>query len=155
MFPSWMEISFLSDTSVSSSNYSTDDEADPQLEPTIFVHAPDPDGQPVLDVDTSVSSKPSVFPLCLVFNTRSLYNKAVNFKQLLHQFTPDVALVSETFERDGFPLSNLLNINLYEVHSSNRSTTSGGGCAIFYKKINFLLQNLKWMYLKKLKLSGS
>lgn len=54
---------------------------------------------------------------------------------------PDIALVSETFERESFPLNQLLDKTQYKSHSFHRTVSSqsqvGGGCAVIYNGLRF------------------
>ena len=49
----------------------------------------------------------SSLPLITVTNARSLYNKSQSFKDLLFELGIEVSIVSETWERENFPLSEL------------------------------------------------
>ena len=111
-------------------NYDTDDEVDPILDPAVLAPVPNQvpvQGQPVqLEVVPDVSTQPSPLPLCMMLNARSLYNKADNFKSLLHQITPDITIVSETWERQKQTLENLISSENFKVISYKRPKTGKG-----------------------------
>ena len=93
--------------------YSTDDEVDPESIPANFFSPADqPDS---LDVITGNKQQSSRLPLCLMFNSRSLYNKVENFKTLVNQIGPDAILVSETWERQNLNLDQLLGSSQYKT----------------------------------------
>ena len=92
-----------SESSSDESDYDTEDEVDPTPDPVILTPVPNQmsvQGQPIqLEVVSDINSQPSPLPLCMMLNARSLYNKADNFKNLLHQIAPEITMVSETWER--------------------------------------------------------
>ena len=129
------------DGNISLSNYSsstefkTEDEIEPNNEPlsleiseTFKKH---------INGKISNTSQSSILPLCLVTNARSLYNKKKNFEKLMSEICPDIALISETWERKNFRLDQLLSVNPYKVLSYNRKERLGGGCAMFYNENRF------------------
>ena len=50
-------------------------------------------------------------PIC-VTNAHSLYNKSTNFKHILHELGVEIALVSETWERQEMSLTDLVDEQL-------------------------------------------
>ena len=137
-----------SDTSsIFSTVYDTDDELDPQPIPANFLphpNQPSQPGQPILlDVDVNIETEtPSRLPLCIMLNARSLYNKRNNFRTLLHQIAPDIAITSETWERRSRNLHELLSPSQYKCISYARRSRPGGGCAIFFNENRFLVEKL-------------
>ena len=95
----------------SSLDYNTDDEVDPVLDPVVLAPVPNQvldHGQPIqLEVVEDPTIQHSPLPLCMMLNARSLYNKSENFMTLLHQITPEITLVSETWERQKMTLEDL------------------------------------------------
>ena len=57
-------------------------------------------------------------PVVLNINPRSIYNKTEDFKLLVEQYEGDVICISESWERDNLPLSQLLQIDNYRVISN-------------------------------------
>ena len=55
----------------------------------------------------------------------------------MSEICPDIALISETWERKNFRLDQLLSVNPYKVLSYYRKERSGGGCAMFYNENRF------------------
>ena len=82
----------------------------------------------------------------MVLNARSLYNKAKNFKSLLHQILPDLVFISEMWERENKRLSEIIQTNQYKYFSYLRkkvkSSQPGGGCAIYFNDDWFDIQHL-------------
>ena len=123
--------------------YNTDDEAfnDPVpvklYQPSHIPVSPDP-GHPIqLDVDLHQEMK-SPLPLCIMFNARSLQNKADNLAELLAQICPDILLISESWESERRRLSSLLRRTQYKSTSYFRKNKApGGGCAILYNEKRF------------------
>ena len=76
-----------------------------------------------------------------MLNARSLYNKRDNFKNLLYQIGPDLAIVSETWERQRQSLDNLLSSEQFKIVSFKRNKVNnrqpGGGCALVYNDKRF------------------
>ena len=144
----------LSDDSLSDDsflNYDTDDEVDPILDPAVLAPVPNQvpvQGQPVqLEVVLDASTQPSPLPLCMMLNARSLYNKSQHFKTLLHQISPEITLVSETWERQRQTLENLISLENFKVISYKRPkigrSQPGGGCAIIYNDKRFKVSKLE------------
>ena len=100
------------DDSLDSTNYDTEDEALSEPIPANLSPVPGQDvhpGQPImLDVNLD-HGQSSNLPLCLLFNARSIFNKSDNLTEMLHQIGPDMAIISETFERERKRLNNVLN----------------------------------------------
>ena len=145
------ETSSISDiSSTCSTIFATDDEFDPEPIPAnFFPHPAQSPAEPTL-LDVEVNSRtqnPSRLPLCLMLNSRSLYNKIDNFRTLLYQIGPDIALVSETWERQTQSLDNLLSSFQFKSISYKRDNGKnnrkpGGGCAIFYNENRFHVEKL-------------
>ena len=81
-------------------------------------------------------------------NSRSLYNKANNFKKFLYEISPDISIVSETWERQGEnDLQNLLASTNFKVISYKREKRKynrqpGGGCAIVFNERKFQVSKI-------------
>ena len=89
--------------SIDASDYDTEDEAFPEPIPAnlypVFGQNPHP-GEPLrFDVDFK-SEQSSYLPLCLMLNSRSVFNKCDNLREMLQQIGPDICLASETWERE-------------------------------------------------------
>ena len=129
----------------SDTEYETDDEVDPSISPLILEPVPSqtllPNIPIKLDVISSEQVQPSHLPLCMMLNARSLYNKRDNFKNLLYQIGPDLAIVSETWERQRQSLDNLLSSEQFKIVSFKRNKVNnrqpGGGCALVYNDNRF------------------
>ena len=129
----------------SDTEYETDDEVDPAISPLILEPVPSqtllPNIPIKLDVISSEQVQPSYLPLCVMLNARSLYNKRDNFKNLLYQIGPDLAIVSETWERQRQSLDNLLSSEQFKIVSFKRNKVNnrqpGGGCALVYNDKRF------------------
>ena len=103
-------------SSTCSTDFDTDDEVDPIDPPAAFIpQSNNCESQPNLVVDDQ-SQQTSRLPLCLLLNARSLYNKTQNFKTMLYQVCPDLAIISETWERKRVKLSNLLEKKQVQIH---------------------------------------
>ena len=75
-------------------------------------------------------------------NARSLYNKIRNFKTLLYEVCPDIAIISETWERKRITLNKLLNSTEFKSISYSRHNRPGGGCAIVFNDNRFYVEQL-------------
>ena len=96
-----------------------------------------------LELTINSGEAPSSLPLCLVFNARSIYNKHGNVREMLHQLGPDLTMVSETFERQGKPIKELLNSTQFKTISYFRKNKApGGGTAIIYNENRFKIEEL-------------
>ena len=89
----------------------------------------------------------SSLPLICVANARSLYNKSSNFKHILHELGIEIAIISETWERQELSLDNLLNLHQYKVISYRRpkrkaNRQPGGGAAIVYNDYRFMVSEI-------------
>ena len=140
-----------SDISTDCSTYDTDDEAFPQLIPANLSPVPDqnePSGQPIIFNVYQKNDLTSPLPLCLLFNSRSVYNKSDNMNEMLNQICPDLCLISESWEREHKRLSSVLS-KQFKIFSYYCKTKSpGGGCAIVFNEKGFQLRNWKlkpWM----------
>ena len=89
----------------SETSYATEDEIDSFPSPaklTIIPQSNHPSIQPV-KLEIKKSSKiesASTLPLISVMNARSLYQKRNNFKTLVNELGLELAIVSETWERE-------------------------------------------------------
>ena len=125
-----------SDKDTSDLDYETDDELDVDTNP--YVKSPH---QKVNFRNKKVLQAMSL-PLVSVLNARSLYNKVNNFKLFLSELGIEVAIVSETWERQDLSLKDLLMLKDYKIHSFRRakinaSSQPGGGCAIILNEKRF------------------
>ena len=128
-----------SDNSLSESKmseYDTEDELEPERSPISVSPVSKPNRR------TLKILQASSLPLISVLNCRSLYNKNENFKSLLNELGIEAAIVSESWEREEYPLEKLLGLSNYKVHSYKRPKTKankqpGGGCAIVYNENRF------------------
>ena len=80
-----------SDDSIDATEFDTEDEAFPEVIPAnlspIFGQNVNP-GQPLsFDVDLEADLSSSL-PLCLLLNSRSVFNKSDNLREMLHQIGP-------------------------------------------------------------------
>ena len=135
------------DDSSGSSDFETEDEAFPDIEPvhlSPILGQNNVSGEPLIfDVDMT-SDLSSSLPLCLLLNARSVCNKSDNLKEMLHRICPDICLVSETFERTRKRLRDVLNSRIYKSISYYRKNRApGGGCAIIYKDTRFSIEDLE------------
>ena len=138
--------------STADTEYGTDEEIDPEPIPANFFPVPNQNiapGQPItLDVHVSGSNQPtSMLPLCMMLNSRSLYNKCDNFRTLLQEIGPDLTIVSETWEREIQSLDSLLSPTEYKTISYCRKRRTknrqpGGGCAIIYNSNRFTVEKI-------------
>ena len=135
-----MDSSYLSDSNDDSTEYDTDKEIEPLATPPKFEIS----GSKQSTLKISNTSQSSILPLCFVTNACSLYNKKQNFKKWLMEISPDIALVSETWERPTYSLSKLIPVKPYKILSYNRDTRSGGGCAIFSNENKTLTKLNAW-----------
>ena len=95
-------------SSTLSTIFDTDEEVDPEPIPAVFLPNSNPSQNTKLEVDTDIKIKaPTRLPLCIMLNARSLYNKKNNFQTLLNQIGPDLAITSETWEREKQNLDDL------------------------------------------------
>ena len=113
------------DESTDGSVYDTEDEAFSEPTPVNLFPVPGQNplpGQAIrLEVNLNYSLS-SNLPLCLLFNSRSIFNKSNNLKEMLNQICPDICLISETFESERKRIMNVLNsqhfksISYYRKH---------------------------------------
>ena len=80
-----------------------------------------------------------------ILNARSLYNKSENFKTFIKELGVEIAIVSETWERQELSLDALFNLKSHRIKSYKRpkrkqSRQPGGGCAIVYSENRFVEQ---------------
>ena len=119
-------------------DYETDEEADPVTIPIHMNH-----------ISSKRMSTATSLPLICVANARSLYNKSTNFKHILHELGVEIALISETWERQELSLNELLNLQQYKVISYKRPKRKekrqpGGGAAIIYNENRFDFSWSSW-----------
>ena len=134
----------------SDTEYETDDEIDSAVEPLILnplpSHTTSPNIPVQLEIVANKSTKPSPLPLCMMLNARSLHNKRDNFKNLLYEVGPDLAIVSETWERQRQSLENLLSSEQFQVISYKRKQINNrqpGGAVLFSSTVGDLI-SLIW-----------
>lgn len=70
---------------------------------------------------------------CLLFNARSLRNKIEEFSDLLHLDNYDIIFVTETWFDHRITDSFVVRDSGYTLFRCDRSSSMGGGCAIFTK----------------------
>ena len=93
----------------SDTDYETDDEAEPLIMPMHMNH-----------ISSKRINTATSLPLICVANARSLYNKSTNFKHILHELGVEIALISETWERQELSLDELLNLQQHKIISYKR-----------------------------------
>ena len=101
-------ISIGSSDNSSDTIYDTDEEAFADVIPANLAPVADQilvPGRPIKWDDNPANNQSPDVPLCLLFNARSVFNKADHLMEMLHQLGPDICLVSETFERERKKLS--------------------------------------------------
>ena len=120
------------DQSNDSTDYETEDEAFSEAIPANFSPIQGQNvvlGQPLI-FDINQSEPPSSLPLCLVLNARSVYNKSDNLREMLHQFGPDICIISESWERQRKRLHDELNSRQFKAISYFRKNRAPGGGAV-------------------------
>ena len=91
-------------------------------------------GEILSECDPSDVSEPTYPPAVSVINARSLYNKPSSLKTLLKECNIDIAIISETWERDEPDLQRLLSFSSFTIISKKRPGNNvGGGVAIIAK----------------------
>ena len=133
-------------TSSDCSMYNTDDEAFPEPIPANLSPAPDqnvPSGQPIIFDVNQKNDLISPLPLCLLFNSRSVYNKSDNLNEMLNQIGPDLCLISESWERERKRLSSILSKQFKSFSYYRKNKSPGGGCAIVFNENRFLVEELE------------
>ena len=138
--------SFYSDSS-NCTDYSSDDEAFSEPVAANLYRVPGQNnrpGQPILlDVNQNKDLTSSL-PLCLLFNARSVFNKCDNLTEMLKQISPDICILSESWESQRRRLNTLLNKTQFKSHSYYRKNRSpGGGCAIIFNESRFSVSSLE------------
>ena len=123
--------------------FETDDEIDndpipANLAPVSNQNTSPHNNPPDLDVNTKRDAQPTVLPLCLMLNARSIFNKSDNLMEMLATIGPSVTLISETWERDTNRLDSIINSRIFKyVSSYRRNKSPGGGAAIVYNESQF------------------
>ena len=122
-----------SESESDNSEYETDDEVDSIITPMHMNH-----------INPRRVKTASSLPLICMTNARSLYNKSTNLKHLLNELGIEIALISETWERQEMSLESLLNLQKYKVISYKRpkrkaNRQPGGGAAIVYDDDRFIV----------------
>ena len=120
----------------SDTEYETDDEAEPLIIPMHMNH-----------ISSKRINTATSLPLICVANARSLYNKSTNFKHILHELGVEIALISETLERQELSLDELLSLQQHKIISYKRPKRKerrqpGGGAAIVYSENRFSVSKL-------------
>ena len=126
-----------SNTSSADSIYASEEELDPRVSP--------------VKLDAKKSSKfkqANALPLVMVTNARSLYPKPDNLKTLLTELGIEIAIVSETWERERESLETLLKLQNYKIISYKRQKRKankkpGGGAGIIYNENRFEISKLE------------
>ena len=126
----------LSDDESNVTEYDTEDEIEPQTTPISISPVTKPNKRKMKILQASS------LPLVGLLNARSLYNKADNLKTLLNELGLEIAIISESWERDETPLDGLLQLKNYKIQSYKRPKVKakkqpGGGCAIIYNENRF------------------
>ena len=95
--------------------YETEDEAFPEVTPAnLYPSGAQTENRgEALDVNLNADMT-SPLPLCLLLNSRSIYNKCDNLAEMLRQIGPDICLISETFERERLRISDVLKSRMYK-----------------------------------------
>ena len=123
--------------------FETDDEIDndpipANLAPVSNQNTSPHNNPPDLDVNTKRDAQPTLLPLCLMLNARSIFNKSDNLMEMLATIGPSVTLISETWERDTNRLDSIINSRIFKyVSSYRRNKSPGGGAAIVYNESQF------------------
>ena len=117
-------------------DYETDEEVEPMIVPMHMNH-----------ISSKRMNNATSLPLICVANARSLYNKSTNFKHILHELGVEIALISETWEREELSLEDLLNLQQFKVISYRRPKRKerrqpGGGAAIIYNENRFHVEKI-------------
>ena len=136
----------------SDSSYATEDENNPLLTPAdLSLEVPSkPAANRLVRLEVKKTSKvenASSLPLISLLNARSLYPKCENFKTFVKELGIEIAIVSETWERESESLESLLKLENHKVISYKRpkakaSKQPGGGCALIYCEKRFLVTQL-------------
>ena len=99
----------------------THDEAFSEAIPANLFPIPGQNIEPNQPLKFDVNQKVDIsspLPLCLLLNARSLYNKSDNMAEILSNISPDICMISETFERENNRLENILhnrNLRAYPI----------------------------------------
>ena len=95
-----------------------------------------------MNVNMRNNQKSSLLPLCMMLNARSVYNKVDHFKDL-YQLSPDLILVSETWEKRRKQLKDIIGTDSYRTISYHREgNRTGGGCAIVFNEAKYRVESL-------------
>ena len=132
----------------SSSSYGTDEEVEPILTPANLTVQNS--SNPSVQLEVKVSSKvqnSSCLPLISLLNARSLYLKKLSFKKFIMELGVEIAIVSETWERENESLEKLLQLNNYKIISYKRPKVKatkqpGGGCALIFCENRFHISQI-------------
>ena len=106
----------ISESDCSMTDCDTDDEIDPDTTPIALTPVSKPNKGKLKVLQASS------LPLVTLMNVRSLYNKPENFKKFLNELGIEVAIISESWEREDITLEKLLKTK-YKVHSYKREKT--------------------------------
>ena len=66
-------------------------------------------------------------PVVINLNPRSIYNKTEDFRLILEQYSADCLTISESWERDNLSLSELLDLENYQIFSNVKQRDFKGG----------------------------
>ena len=82
-------------------------------------------------------------PVVMNLNPRSIYNKSEDFCLLLEQYAVDCVCMSESWEREDLSLSELLNLENYQIISNVKQREfKGGKPAIFLRSDKYNVKPL-------------
>ena len=82
-------------------------------------------------------------PVIMNINPRSIYNKTEEFSVLLDQYSADLITISESWERENLPLSELLQLENYRVITNVKQREfKGGKPAILVNEDKFYVKEL-------------
>ena len=125
------------DSNISSVN--SDEQVDPVPDPAVFA----------VDKKGKLSLSPSMpvpeFPLIMLANLRSAFNKAHSLNKMLTELGPEVLLAVETWERPNNRLEDLITSSGYRCKSVYRTKTTGGGCAVIYNEKRQIVRELDYI----------
>ena len=82
-------------------------------------------------------------PTVVNLNPRSVYNKRDEFHALVSELSVDLVCMSESWEREGLTLDQIIDLEDHQIISNvHQRTGMGGRPAIFANKKKYLVENL-------------